>query len=197
MKIENVAVVNAKSLHELHTEWLGFISINNEIKNFLETKQDCGVRPYIEDDIKFKQLIPYMIFKYKDSIFLYNRGNGGNEKRLHDKYSIGIGGHLQFEEGKEIPMNIWGKREFYEEVEYDGEFDPKVIGFINDPNTIVGKVHLGIATLIEGTSSNIKVKSEIKHGELISIKECYEKYYDKLEIWSQFCILELIKNKDI
>lgn len=196
MKIENVAVVKAKSLYELHSEWLGFIAINNDIKKFLETKQELGIRPCIEENIAFKQLIPYMIFKYKDSVFLYDRGNGGNEKRLHGKCSIGIGGHLKFEEGREIPMKMWGEREFYEEVEYSGKFNSNVVGLLNDSNTIVGKVHLGIATLIKGTNSNIKVKSEMKSGELVSIKECYEKYYNKLEIWSQFCILELMKKKD-
>mgnify|MGYP003982283087 FL=1 len=76
-------------------------------------------------------------------------------------------------------------REFHEEVEYKGQFESKVIGFINDDSNPVGKVHFGILILIIGKSYNIKVKSELKSGFLATIDQI-NSLYEKLEGWSMF-----------
>ena len=51
-----------------------------------------------ESDSNYKQVIPYVLFTYKKSIFSYRRGKHGGEKRLHEKYSIGVGGHIAVED---------------------------------------------------------------------------------------------------
>ena len=51
-------------------------------------------RSRAEDDPKFKQLIPYVVMKYRDQVFQYTRGQGAGEKRLRALRSIGIGGHI-------------------------------------------------------------------------------------------------------
>jgi hypothetical protein len=49
-------------------------------------------RSRAEDDPSFKQLIPYVVLKYRDQVFHYTRGQGGGEKRLRALRSVGIGG---------------------------------------------------------------------------------------------------------
>jgi predicted NUDIX family phosphoesterase len=51
-------------------------------------------RDEAEESAFHKQLIPYVILMSEDKIFLYRRGEKGSEARLHDQYSIGIGGHI-------------------------------------------------------------------------------------------------------
>ncbi len=51
-------------------------------------------RSHAEDDPNFKQLIPYVVLKYRDQVFHYRRGQGAGEKRLRALRSIGIGGHI-------------------------------------------------------------------------------------------------------
>ncbi len=51
-------------------------------------------RPMAENDPSFKQIIPYIIIQTADlkKTAIYNRQ--GSEKRLHDLWSLGIGGHI-------------------------------------------------------------------------------------------------------
>ncbi len=53
----------------------------------------------MEDDPSFKQLIPYVLFRWTDAdgtvhLFEYLRGSGQGERRLHAKRSVGVGGHI-------------------------------------------------------------------------------------------------------
>ena len=53
----------------------------------------------MEEDPSFKQLIPYVLFRWTDAdgtvhLFEYLRGSGQGERRLHAKRSVGVGGHI-------------------------------------------------------------------------------------------------------
>ena len=47
-----------------------------------------------ELDPSDKQIIPYVVLKWRDQVFHYTRGKGGGEARLHALRLIGIGGHI-------------------------------------------------------------------------------------------------------
>src|SRR4051794_1786425 len=56
-------------------------------------------RGEMESNPTFKQLIPYVLFRWTDAtgtphLFEYQRGSGMGERRLHAKRSVGIGGHI-------------------------------------------------------------------------------------------------------
>ncbi|MEX0614166.1 MAG: phosphoesterase, partial [Pirellulales bacterium] len=56
-------------------------------------------RGQMEEDPSFKQLIPYVLFRWIDEagaphLFEYQRGSGQGERRLHAKRSVGVGGHI-------------------------------------------------------------------------------------------------------
>ena len=51
-------------------------------------------RPHLENDQNFAQIIPYVVFENNGKILAYIRTSAGNETRLHNKLSIGIGGHV-------------------------------------------------------------------------------------------------------
>ena len=121
------------------------------------------------------------------------RSPNASEKKLKNKLSIGIGGHLNKNDLKKDIIS-WGMREFHEEVNYHDSFEIKLIGFINDESNDVGKLHLGIIYLMQAHNNKINIKSELKSGKLISLDEC-SKYYDQLEPWSQLGI-NFIKNKN-
>ena len=53
----------------------------------------------------FKQLIPYVVLKYRDQVFHYRRGQGAGEKRPALR-SIGIGGHINPTDGSGKPIRI-------------------------------------------------------------------------------------------
>ena len=53
------------------------------------------LRTQAEQDTRYKQLIPYIVLRYKDSVFSYVRGKRSSESRLVAMRSIGVGGHIE------------------------------------------------------------------------------------------------------
>jgi predicted NUDIX family phosphoesterase len=115
-------------------------------------------RGQMEDDPSYKQLIPYVLFRWKAAdgsvqLFEYLRGGGMGEQRLHAKRSVGVGGHISsldaaaghlshvYREGM--------RRELTEEVAIDTAYDETIVGLINDDDTPVGRVHLGVVHLCD------------------------------------------------
>lgn len=131
---------------------------------------------------------------HNNAIFLMERGSYSSEQKLKNKFSLGIGGHLN-KEDLEKDILLWGMREFNEEVNYTDDFKIEAIAIINDESNDIGKLHIGIVYIINGTSNNITIKSELKSGKLIPFEECLH-YYDRLEPWSQL-VINCIKNREI
>jgi predicted NUDIX family phosphoesterase len=152
--------------------------------------QEFKSRAAMELDPLYKQIIPYMIFQHNDRYFLMQRKATTSEQRLKNLYSLGIGGHVQQQDITSINLMDWAQREFQEEIAYDGRLNVTTLGIINDDTNDVGRVHLGLVLLLQGDSSNIAVKSELKSGQLLTLAEC-KTYYDHLESWSKF-VLELL-----
>jgi predicted NUDIX family phosphoesterase len=160
--------------------------------NFLEddciytilNKKEFKPRSMMELDENYKQIIPYIVFKYNDKVFLMQRSSNSTESRLKDKFTFGIGGHLNPNDIKGSCIFNWAKREFEEEVSYNGNYSIRSLGVINDELTSVGRVHLGFVIMLIADSDDIKVKSELKSGKLYKKDEC-QFMFDKLEQWSQ------------
>ena len=107
-------------------------------------------RPDAEKDPSYKQIIPYIILQTKDfeKTAIYNRQ--GSEQRLHDLWSIGIGGHInpvdmKIQNNSFLQILITGmERELDEELYRRHKKDhQRFIGVISEDITDVGKVHLG------------------------------------------------------
>lgn len=144
-------------------------------------------RAEVENNPSFKQIIPYLVFLHQGKVFLMQRNEDHTEARLANRYSLGIGGHIQRHEfiGKDI--FAWAQREFGEEVDYEGNFKIKLLGLLNDESDGVGQVHTGLVLLLEGDRPEIQVKDEHKSGKLVSLEECRQ-YYPQMENWSQIIL---------
>jgi len=192
--MEKILVVSRKKLFE-DIFFEGFE--REKITYYLERIRKYSIfmkRFFVENDLNYKQIIPYLVIKFKNKYFLFKRFPVGLEKRLFDKYSIGIGGHINEEDIDKSNdlINSGLKREFNEELIYNGKLSYKIMGLINDDFDDVGKVHFGIAYLIEIESSDIEVREKSKmRGRLVN-KEDLLKYKNKMERWSQIIITNLL-----
>jgi len=103
-----------------------------------------------ENSPGLKQVIPYVVIQTSDlsRTAIYNRK--GSEKRLHDLWSLGIGGHINpvdqkkgHESFKEVLISGM-ERELAEElIQKPKSDDTKFCGIISEDITDVGSVHLG------------------------------------------------------
>jgi len=164
----------------------GIINKNQNINEILEFAF-IDTRPECETNYDLKQLVCYGFICDKDQIYMVKRLNKQSEERLHNLYSIGIGGHAN-------PMNQPIKnalylnmaRELNEEMNVDFEdVSIDLFGYLNDNSNPVGKVHLGIVYRITVNNPNISIKETDKmEGSFISACDLH-KYYPNMETWSQ------------
>ena len=94
MSEEQVLVV-ARDLVPDAAGWYGLRQAG--LMEFLEVVEREGryaSRAEMELDPRFKQIIPYLVLRDGDRYFLMRRTRAGVDQRLHDRWSIGVGGHL-------------------------------------------------------------------------------------------------------
>lgn len=154
-------------------------------------------RDEAEYNFNHKQVIPYVVIRHKTSYLLLKRLTGQTEKRLHNKYSLGIGGHINPDSstnGDNIVIRGLF-RELNEEVSVDDPAAPCFIGIINDESNSVSKVHLGLLYELEARSPLYRViETDKMTGQWVSADEL-GKFYDRLETWSQIAYNQYIMKK--
>jgi len=154
-------------------------------------------RPVAEEDPDRKQIIPYILLQTADGsqTAVYNRQ--GSEERLHDLWSVGIGGHIN-------PIDReMGEQTHFDEILLSGmerELDEELIqrpkadkaqfaGIISEDITPVGSVHLGAVFRIQTQSPQSYVSGPELHRftwhPTVSLKKL------NMELWSELA-LELI-----
>lgn len=114
-------------------------------------------RSIAENDPTHKQIIPYHVLVYrppdKDKetcVFTFSRSKRGGETRLHDKLSIGVGGHVNDRDSKDplTAFHTGALRELYEEVQMAaGTVGCEDFGLLDYNEDAVGQVHLGVVKL--------------------------------------------------
>jgi predicted NUDIX family phosphoesterase len=202
---EQVLVVPAEAFHRLGH----FQGICTDVKRYLEpllAPELVSFRPRgeMERDPSFKQLIPYVIFQFDDPqgqkwLFQYTRGAGQGEKRLHRKRSIGIGGHICIEDtrGSNVSMGTGNpyhegmRRELAEEVVIETGYEGRLVGLLNDDETDVGRVHLGIVHIFSVSEPAVRPREETMHDAGFERLEELWAVRDTMESWSRICLESL------
>jgi predicted NUDIX family phosphoesterase len=153
----------------------------------------------MEADPSFKQLIPYVIFTTRNAdgsllVFQYTRGKGQGEARLHSKRSVGIGGHISIDDrtcDDMVPYAEGMRRELDEEVAIDCPYAERCVGLINDDETPVGRVHLGVVHLVELQRPAIEAReAELVDCGFAPVEDLLSDL-SRFETWSQYCLKAL------
>jgi predicted NUDIX family phosphoesterase len=197
---EHVLVVPTELFHQLGY-FQGFCGDVDRYLGQLLSAGNTSYRPRgeMEENPGFKQLIPYVIFRHRDAggqefLFQYTRGKGMGESRLHSKRSVGIGGHISVEDRTDednVPYAEGMRRELDEEVIIDTPFTDRCVGLINDDQTPVGQVHLGVVHLVDVERPAVKPReSEILDAGFRPVSELLADL-ERFETWSQFCLRAL------
>lgn len=199
---EHVLVVPTQLLNELGY-FQGFTPDMDRYLDRLFSTEHTSYRPRseMEQNPDFKQLIPYVIFRHTDpggriSLFCYTRGTGQGEQRLHRKRSIGIGGHISTEDaGQTDPYDQGMRRELEEEVWIDTPYQAACLGLINDDQTEVGRVHLGVVHVFDVDQPWVRPReSDIIQAGFVPLSELLSDL-DRFESWSRICLESLFPPK--
>lgn len=188
---EHILVVEREQIPRAWLPEFGFVPITREqltgkIKHWPLTFLP---RAQAEEDTRYKQIIPYLVLRADSgAVLCYKRQ--GNERRLHDLYSAGIGGHVN--EHQDKADTFWDTvqrgllRELTEETALQIPPDSvRFCGIINEEKTKVGRVHLGLVFLWEFNGvqkDEMKVSAELKEYDFCSISDFLNN--KKYEYWS-------------
>ena len=159
----------------LRTEGLeGFLAAAAEHGRFED-------RAAMEIDPGHKQLIPYLVLRDGQRTFLMRRTTAGGDARLHDRWSIGVGGHL---DPGDADLIGGLRREWREELDADWEpaFEP--VALLNDDTTPVGAVHLGVVFLADAAGRPVAVRETDKLEGRFADPHEVDAVAERLETWS-------------
>jgi len=135
-----------------------------------------------EEDPAFKQVIPYLVLRDGERWFLMRRTRAGGDARLHDLWSIGVGGHLNPGDG-DVAGGL--AREWAEEVEAAFEPDYAPVGLLNDDTTAVGAVHVGFVYIADAGGRPVAIRETDKLTGTFATTAEVEAVRDHLETWSR------------
>ena len=128
-----------------------FLNDNEYAYHYIERIRTKGFfieRKHAERDCLFKQIIPYTVIVCGSEIFILQRSNSGVESRLRNKTTIGVGGHINPIDSCSCILRACVLRELHEELCLLEEFEPRIIGIVNDDSNLVGSVHFGLVYLL-------------------------------------------------
>jgi len=142
-------------------------------------------RAAMERDPRFKQVIPYLVLRDRGRYFLMRRTRAGGDERLHDRFSIGVGGHLN---PGDVDLAGGLAREWAEELAADFVPRFRLLGLLNDDETDVGRVHLGVVYLAEAAGRAVRVRETEKLEGDFAEPAAVRAVYDRMETWSQLVL---------
>ena len=191
---ENVLVVK----RELFDELGSFQGLNFEAEKYLKAILSRGSnffvpRPEAENDLAYKQIIPYALIAFEETVLHYVRGKKAGEQRLVAKGSIGIGGHMNETDESLFALDEQAyragvEREVNEEIKINSPFEDRIVALLNDDSTEVGRVHLGIVHIFKLKEPNVQKREAMITGLTFLTKEELMARRESLETWSQICL---------
>lgn len=193
-QVEQVLVVPTLLFRELGY----FQGFNTAVAPYLKTLLDPAYISYrprdqMEQDPSFKQLIPYCLFCWQGQLFHYCRGKLQGEGRLHSKRSIGVGGHIcSDDQAAAGPVYLEAlRREIAEEVYLETTYRDTCVGLLNDDETEVGRVHLGIVHLFDLDAPKVRPREKSMLQTGFAPADELLQDIDQFETWSQLCLRHL------
>jgi predicted NUDIX family phosphoesterase len=188
---ERVLVVPTSLFHEIGV-FQGFCSRVNEYLPRIINSESLSYRPRsaVETDPQYKQIIPYVVLRWRDQVFHYTRGKGATEARLQALRSLGVGGHINETDSTlfDDPYRLGMIREVEEEVHLESGFAERCIGLINDDSSPVGQVHLGIVHVFDLAEPRVRRREQsLTRSGFIALQNLASER-DQFETWSQFLI---------
>ena len=149
-------------------------------------------RTQTESDPRWKQVIPYLVLRDGERFFLMRRSRAGTDARLHERYSIGIGGHLN---PGDADLAGGLAREWAEEL--DAAFVPefRLLGLLNDDETDVGHVHVGVVFLGEASGRPVAIRETEKLEGRFAAPTDVAAVRDRMESWSQL-VFDFMAGRD-
>jgi len=144
----------------------------------------------VEEDPSLKQIIPYLLVRRAGRYMLFRRTRAGGETRLHDLYSVGVGGHISRTDvddaGDVVAAGL--RRELEEELVVGGAWSARLAGVLNDDDNPVGQVHFGLVHVIDVAAGEVMIRETDRLMGRLADPGDIREAYAHMETWSQLIV---------
>lgn len=166
--------------------WLGIRTAGEaELRDLIRRRGAYLPRAAMEQDPAWKQVIPYPVLRDGEDWFLMRRTRAGSDPRLHERYSIGVGGHVNPEDGGlDGDLEPALRREWHEELVVDFVPTFRFVGLLNDDSTPVGAVHLGLVYEGDAAGRPVAIRETDKLSGAFVPTVDVSAVAERLETWS-------------
>ena len=189
---EQVLVVDRVALEALLPKDTFVTEGIDEVYRFILDNHHFLPRAQAEYDNTVKQIIPYVLLRRGEQYYLLRRLKKQTEARLHDKLSLGVGGHINpTEETSDDPLAAGLMRELNEEVSVEATRSLTCVGLINENNGGVSEYHTALVYLLEADGQVAVRETEKMEGSWVTAEEL-RRSFPFLETWSQIAASQLI-----
>ena len=162
--------------------WLGITTDGlDDFEALVAREGQFRPRAEVEVDRSWKQVIPYLVLRDGPRYFLMRRTQAGGDARLHDRWSIGVGGHLNPGDG-DLAGGL--RREWREEISADFEPEFHLIGLLNDDTTDVGSVHVGAVYVADAQGRPVAIRETDKLTGEFADPADVAAVVERMESWS-------------
>jgi len=188
---EQILVVTSADV-SVYLDAEGFVPSDEKTLEEVVSQGSFCARCDAEGNPLLRQLIPYVVLVKNGDVFTVTRSKGQSEARLHDKLSVGIGGHLN-----ELDVRKGAVRELHEELYVSSQdLSLKFLGFINDLSSPVSRDHLGCLFICQ-VSGEVGIREKDKMwGQFRSLAYLRD-HVTQLEGWSQIALEVLEKGPSL
>jgi predicted NUDIX family phosphoesterase len=147
-------------------------------------------RAEVETDPSFKQIIPYVVLRWREQLFHYTRGKKATEARLQALRSVGVGGHISADDSGlfDDAYRAGMLREVAEEVHLGTEYRERCVGLLNDDGNAVGQVHLGIVHVFELAEPKVRRREQVLTRAGFAPLAELRQQAGEFETWSQLVL---------
>ncbi|HHW99500.1 MAG TPA: NUDIX domain-containing protein [Firmicutes bacterium] len=188
---EQVLVIPATSVEHLASGLQPMFDLEQAQPRFI-------FRHQAEQNPQWRQLIPYIVLRQGERLWLTRRLATQGESRLHNKFSLGVGGHINPIDAQGLsPLMAALYRELEEELYLGGwqPTEPHPVAIINDLSNAVSRDHLGVVFILDVPPHvTVAVREQDKMlGQWVEMTTVRELYYEQLESWSQIVLAYLEK----
>ena len=126
-------------------------------------------RDWAENNVSVKQVVACGVIRHKRRVLCLRRAARSSRRELRLNWTLMIGGHVdELDVGVDDPILNCVTREVKEEVGLEPEAPPRILGYVTDPATSVGRLHIGAIFLFESAREVIYNSKRLDSYEFVN-----------------------------
>ncbi|MDE0202063.1 MAG: NUDIX hydrolase [Rhodospirillaceae bacterium] len=168
LSIENKYISSLIAQRAFHSDENTVRNVGERIKSFSKFVD----RQWAENHSSVKQIVACGIVTNHEKILCLRRSRKSNRVELRLNWTLMVGGHVDEEDMDSVdPILNCVIREVEEETGLEPQFTPQLLGYVTDPATPAGRLHIGAVFKFESAQDSVQFSSKLDNEEFVNARK--------------------------